>query len=815
MKLPLSWLLQHLDADLNVDGLVDVMSMHGLEVEGVTRPGAGTAGVRTARVLDVRDHPDADNLRLVRVTGTDADDELDVVCGAHNFAADDIVLHAPPGATIPGMTLESREIRGQVSHGMLCSARELQLGDDHAGIIVLDASTPVGVDLGALIPVGEPVIEVAVQADRGDHWGVVGVARDLAAILDTTWYDVDVPEALAAPAMDVRLETQGCERFATWLVDDVKVGPSPLWMRQRLAQCGIRAIDIVVDVTNYVMLETGQPLHAFDRDTLQGSLTVRAARAGEQLTTLDNVERTLHVGDLVITDDARIVSLAGVMGGRDTEVRAATRSVLLEGAVWNPRAIRAAARRLGLVSEASLRFERRVDPEGAERATAHAAKLLAEHAAGHLNGTSLVRAATDPSWTERSVVAIDPVRVARLLGVSQLDTGEQQKLLERSGCAVDATADGLAVTPPSWRGDLQREADLAEEIARLHGYDRIPTEMPDVRVRGGLTFAQRRVRAARDAALALGFSEAVTRPFVGDGALVALLPSDRRLALANPLAKDAAALRPSLAEGLLAALRRNAGQGRPGTMLVEIGRIFRPEGDQLADALDAVSDADWRWRDPDGAPLPVQPLAIGFAAHGLRVGDRWLDTEARVDVFDVLAAIDEVVARIRRDVVLERRPVERAGFHPGQSAQLLLGGHEIGFVGALHPHEAERRDLAEPVIVGELLLDPLIATAPHAPATARTIRRHPALTVDVALVAPDTVSFAQIETAIRSGVGELLDAWWWFDEYRGPQVGEGNRSLAIRLRLHDDERQLTDDDAEQVIARVAEHAQGIGATLRR
>jgi phenylalanyl-tRNA synthetase beta chain len=830
VKLPLSWLQEHVDLDLPVEELAEVMSASGLEVEAILTPGAGTAGVRTARVLDWAPHPDADKLRVVRVTGDGGEGEIELVCGAANFEVGDVVAHAAPGASIPGpagaagvrgMVMEARAIRGVVSNGMLASARELELGDDHDGILLLPSDTPLGADLSDLLPIGEPVIEIAVQPDRGDHLSVLGVARDLAAILDTTWRAPEVPDPVPGPTLPVELRTDACERFATWVVEQVRVQPSPPWLRQRLAQCGIRSIDVVVDVTNLVMLELGQPLHAFDLDRLRGpSMTVRRAAGGERLVTLDGQERGLVAGDLVIDDAERPVSLAGVMGGLDTEVTPGTTRVLLEGAVWEPASIRSTSRRLGLVSEASQRFERRVDPQGAERGVARAADLLCRYAGGRSTGTATQRADAAPAWAQRSRVTVDTARIRRLLALD-LDVDQQASLLARSGCELEAQADQLTVTAPSWRGDLSREADLAEEIARLHGYDAIPASLPRLEVTGGLTPAQRLERTARSCALAAGFHEAVTRPFVGADAIAGVVPSAGRVVLANPLAKDASAMRPSLLEGLLQAIRRNTGQGRAGTALVELGRIFRPPGDVLAEVLDASIRGDWRWRDPQGAELPVQPRAIGLAAQGLRFGHGWLDPEDRWSVLDVLAVFDEVVRRLGPpdgDRRLERRAVQRDGLHPGRTAVLLLDGHEIGFAGQLHPSEADRRDLPEPVVVGELLLEPLLAAVPvdgYPPVAARTLIRHPALTLDVALVAEDEVPYASLEAAVRAGAGELLDELWWFDEYRGEQVGEGARSVALRLRLQAPDRQLTDEDAEQVIQAVAAQASGIGASLRR
>jgi phenylalanyl-tRNA synthetase beta chain len=845
VKLPLSWLAAHVDlsttvvarddGSIDVDRLVDVMSLNGLEVEEVTTPGAGTRGVRTARVLDWAPHPDADKLRVAHVTGEAGEGSIELVCGAANFDVGDVVAHAFPGSSIPGgvgpggptgMQMAQREIRGVVSNGMLASTRELQLGDDHDGILVLPPDTPLGVAITDLLPVGEPVIEVAVQADRGDHLSVLGVARDLAAILDTSWSEPEVPEPSSEPGIPITLATDGCASFVAWTLEDVRVQPSPPWMQQRLAQCGVRSIDVVVDVTNYVMLELGQPLHAFDLDRLRGpELTVRRSDGGDVLTTLDDQERVLQPGDLVIDDAERPVSLGGVMGGRDTEVSATTTRVLIEAAIWEPASIRRTSRRLNLVSEASQRYERRVDPEGAARGAARAAQLLTRLAGARAVATTHVVTQPAPSFVQRAPIEVDATHVQRLVAVADLDAERQAALLVRAGAHVeDAGAQRLRVTPPTWRGDLDREADVAEEVARLHGYEAIPAVLPALATTGGLTAAQRAEREVRELVRARGFHEAVTRPFVGQDALEGVVPTTGRVALANPLAKDAAAMRPTLLEGLLQAVRRNVGQGRAGTALFELGRIFRPVDDALAAALDGararVGGADWRWHDPRGAQLPVQPRTLGLVAQGLRMGDDWLDPDQRWSVEDCLAAIDEVVGRLTAGASvgrLERVPVEREGLHPGRTVALHLGGHEVGLVGQLHPDEADRRDLPEPVLAGELLLEPFLRAVERgtAPVAARPLVKHPALTIDVALVADEDVPYARLDAAVHRGAGDLLDGSWWFDEYRGEQVGPGRRSVAVRLRLQSPDRQLTDEDEKRVIEAIALEAEAEGATLRR
>ena len=826
MKVPLSWLRRFVDIDdLSLDELLDVLSLHGLEVEEVAFPGRGTEGVRTKQVTHWEPHPNADKLRFVRVT--DGRQETELVCGAWNFEVGDIVAHAEVGATIPPppghsdpMRLEARELRGIVSNGMLCSAAELDLGDDHSGIIVLPPDTPVGQDLTDLLPVGEPVIDIAVLADRGDHHSLLGVARELAAILGRELTTPDIPP-LPDPtdAVDITIEaTDGCRHFVTRAVEGIEVGPSPWWLRQRLAQCGIRAINNVVDVTNFVMLELGQPLHAFDLDTLAGpELHIRWAGEGETLVTLDDQERALRTSDLVIADAEGPVSLAAVMGGADSEVSEATTRVLIEGAIWDPLTIRRTSRRLNLVSEASLRFERRVDPAGAARAVARAVQLLEQVAGGTAGPVS-----TDGAPGERpEPVDLDPTWCARFLGTPDLSAETQVELLVRLGCETeDAGSEGVRVRPPTWRGDLSRPADLAEEIARLHGYARIPATLPVVTQQGGRSPVQQADRRLRDAALAAGLHEVRTRPFAGEQALEGVVPSDGRVRLANPLAKDASAMAPTLVEGLLQVVRRNVGQGRPGTAVFEFGRIFRPQGDPVEDSLKAFGDA-WLWRDPEGRALPTQPRAVALAAQGVRIGTGWLDNEADWSVYDLLAVLDEMVDRVapadRTDWRLVRRAAEREGFHPGRTAVLELRGAEVGVVGQLHPDEIESRDLVEPVVVAELLLEPLLAHLEVdgvVPVQARSLVTHPALSIDVALVADDDVAYDDLVAAVRTGAGDLLDELWFFDEYRGEQLGEGRRSVAIKLRLQDPDRQLTDDDAQAVIAAIGREAELVGAALR-
>jgi phenylalanyl-tRNA synthetase beta chain len=825
VRVPLSWLTQFVDVSMGLDEFVEFIGRSGLEVDAVLSPGAGTRGVVTARVLDRRPHPDADKLQVVHVTH--GDDEVELVCGAWNFEVDDVVLHAQVGGAIPGLELQARSIRGVTSNGMLCSARELELGDDHGGIMLLDPSTPPGVDVHELLPLGEPVIDIEVMADRGDHLSILGVAREVSAL--TGAGPVRMPDvASSVPGRDVPVTieaTDGCRQFVAWTLEDLDLpSASPWWLRQRLAQCGVRAISPLVDVTNLVMLELGQPMHAYDLVTLAGpELRVRWGHDGEVLTTLDDVERRLDPQDLVVADAERAVGLGGVMGGAATEVAEATRSVVLEAATWDPATIRRTSRRLRLTSEASTRFERGVDPAGAERACARAVQLIQDM--GRATDRGVTRDGT--AEVERPTVTVSATGVRDFLGLGEeLDGDRQASLLRALGCAVEARGDDLAVTPPSWRSDVTRPADVAEEVARLNGYDRIPATLPLTGVTGGLTTAQHAERSVRDAALAFGLHEVVTRPFVGEEHLDGVHPGGAPVVLANPLAKDASAMRTSLVEGLLEVVRHNVGQGVPGVAVFEMGRLFRAAGGPLDALLDELSPA-WRWETPDGRVLPTQPRTLALALQGRRSGPGFLDRDTTWGVHDALAVLDEVVRRLaptRGAWTLRRVPADRDALHPHRTATLeLVGlgddpatGHEIGVVGQLHPREAERRDLPEPVVVAELLLEPMLldVAAGRVPASAPRLVRHPAMTVDVAVQADDDIPWERLETAIRTAAGDLLDTLAVFDEYRGDQVGEGRRSVAARLRLQAADRALTSDDEEAVLAAVRREVEAVGAQVR-
>lgn len=822
MKLPLSWLASVVDLpDMPVSELAEVMGRHGLEVDGIATPGADVVNVTTARVLSWAPHPDADKLRVVQITH--GDDQVEVVCGARNFDTGDVVVHAPVGGAIPGMVMEARSLRGVVSHGMLCSARELQVGEDHDGIMVLDPATPLGLDIHEVMPLGEPVLDLEVKGIRGDVLSVVGAGRDLAAMLDVgltmpnpAAVQFEAPGGVGAVGVTID-EPDACTHFVALTLDDVQVpASSPWWIRQRLSQLGVRSISPLVDITNYVMMELGQPMHAYDADCLDGDLRVRWATDDEELTTLDDVVRTLTTRDLVVADAAGAVGLAGVMGGESTEVTDTTTRLVLEAAVWDPGTVRHTARSLRLTSEASLRFERGVDPAGAHRAIARAWELLQQ-----IGGTGRVVTVTEDGQarSSRDPVVASVSRINGLLGLD-LTADAMVALLGRAQVTAMTDGDELTATPPSWRSDLNRMADIAEEVARLHGYDHIPAKLPPLVQRGGLTADQQAERDIRQTVLAFGLDEVVTRPFVGSDHVAGVVEGDDRVVLANPLAQDAAAMRPTMLEGLLGVVRRNVGQSRPGVAVFEMGRIFRPAGGPMDEALDRLaptSGSSWRWTLPDDSLLPTQPKAIGIALQGRRHAPGSLDSQTWA-VEDVLSVFDEVVRRIGPpSSTLQRLPVQRDGLHPYRTVVLHVHGAEVGLVGQLHPSEASVRDLPEPVVVGELIIEPWLQAmmAGHPPVEGPTLVTRPAMIVDVAVESEETLAWSGLQDAIERAAGDLLADLKVFDVYRGDSLPDGHRSVAARLWLQSPQRALTNEDEADVLGAVEAAVAEAGGRMRR
>ncbi len=824
MRAPLSWLAELVDlpAGITAHELGDALLRVGMEVERVESGADGLSGpLLVGRVLSFDDEPQKNGKTIrwcsVDVGSPDVDGEpRGIVCGAANFAVNDLVVVALPGAVLPGgFAIAARKTYGHVSDGMICSVRELGIGTDHEGILVLppDSAKP-GADALDALGLREGVLDIAVTTDRGYCLSIRGLAREAAAALGVSFHDLmpDLPP-VDGGAHAVRVEDPvGCDRFSARVVTGLDPSAStPDWMAQRLRQSGMRAISLPVDVTNYVMLETGQPLHAFDRARLAGSIGVRRARPGERLTTLDGVVRALDPDDLVVTDDSGAIALAGTMGGETTEIHAGTTDIVLEAAHWEPGSIARTARRHKLPSEASRRFERGVDPEIAGVALQRCVDLLVEHGgAAAAPGYTVVGSPTPPP-----LIAMRASRAATLAGMP-ISGEEVIAHLRAVGCEVAGT-DVLQVRPPTWRPDLLQPADLIEEVVRLAGYDRLPSVLPLPPSGHGLTPAQALRRVMSRALAAAGFVETLSYPFVSPTSYDALGyaaddPRRRALRIVNPLSDTDPDLRTSLLPGLLATLLRNIGRGSRDGAIFESGLVFLPGPNATPPPVLGV---DRRPTDVQIAALyaavPAQPHRVAAVLCGDLERAGWWGGARAASWADAVEAAQQVARSARTHLVA--RPARLAPWHPGRCAELLLDGTVVGHAGELHPRTVEALGLPERTCAMELDVD---AFTPPDPARGPVLSPFPPVLLDVALVVPDAVAAADVEAALRGGAGELLESVRLFDVYTDAErLGTGMKSLAYALRFRAPDRTLTLDEAtamrDDAVAAAGERT---GARLR-
>ncbi|WP_217239714.1 phenylalanine--tRNA ligase subunit beta [Streptomyces sp. AC555_RSS877] len=835
MRVPLSWLREYVDLPATQTGR-DVQAKlisAGLEVETVEQLGHDLKGplvvgqVLTIEELEGFKKP----IRFCTVDVGQANgtgEPQEIVCGARNFVVGDKVVVVLPGATLPGgFSISARKTYGRTSHGMICSGDELGMGDDGShGIIVLPPETEVGKDAIELLELVDEVLDIAVTANRGDCLSIRGVAREAAIayglpLSDPALLDVPGPNAFGYPVKV--LDPVGCDRFTARTVTGLSPeARSPLWLQRRLQKVGMRPISLAVDVTNYVMMELGQPLHAYDRSLVQGTIGVRRAEEGEKIVTLDGVTRTLHAEDLVITDERGPIGLAGVMGGANTEIAdhteaEGTTDIVIEAAHFNAVSIARTARRHKLSSEASKRFERGVDPQAASAAAQRTVDLLVLLAGG--TAEAGVTEVTAPSAPHTIAVAADhPDKVA---GV---EYGRETvvRRLQQVGCDVYGQ-DELIVTVPSWRPDLAEVNDLAEEVIRLEGYENLPSTLPKPPSGRGLTHRQRLHRRVGRALAGAGYVEAPNYPFVSEQVfdqlgLAADDPARRVVRLANPLNDEEPALRTSLLPGLLAALRRNDGRGSHDLALFETGLVFLPREEQRA----AVSPpVDRRPTDEEiaelDAALPEQPRHVAVVLAGAREQAGWWGKGRPADWADAVEAARAVAREAGAELVV--RGGQYGPWHPGRCAELVIvaDGAErvVGHAGELHPRVLKALGLPARSSAMELDLDALERVGDGAP-QAPSISTFPVATQDVALVVDTFVPQADVEAALREGAGELLEAIRLFDVYENAeQLGDGRKSLAYALRFRAADRTLTVDEASAARdAAVALAGERTGAVLR-
>lgn len=788
MRVSYNWLKEYVDIPWPVDELARRMTMAGLLVEMMEPMGAGLDDIVVGKVLDVSPHPEAEQLFVVRVRA--GAEELTIVTGASNVAAGRLVPVAKPGAKLPdGTVIQRAELRGVSSEGMLCSEAELGVGDDAGGIWLLPPDVRDGQPLVEALGLDDVIMHLEVYPNRPDCLSVIGVAREVAALTGGAVKLPDVVvEELPEPAdamTSVTIEAGDlCSRYAAAVLRDVAVGPSPAWLQQRLRVAGMRPINNVVDVTNFVMWEWGQPLHAFDYDKLaEGRIVVRRAAADEEIVTLDGDQRRLADDMLVIADARRPVAVAGVMGGADSEVTGETTRLLLESATFHPVSVRRTARALGLRTEASHRFEKGLDPNTVAPAAARAARLIQQ-----LAGASVYAGAVDvyPQPVRPWVVSCRPARVRRVLGA---DIGDESiasslKALGFGVAPADDSGSALSVTVPTYRRDVRREEDLIEEVARLYGYDRIPTTLPaGSGAVGGQDAPLPFLDRVRDVLTGLGLHEVLTYSFADPATPDKLRLGEedpRRVAvpLRNPLREDQALLRTSLVGGMLETAARNVSRRVTDVHVFEIGAVYVPRSLPLTD-------------------LPDEPRRIGVLMTGALPEQWWGDKPRTATFYELKGVIEQLLQRL--GVAARFEPSREPYLHPGRQAALMVNGRALGVLGEVHPEAAARYDLdGRRVYVAELDADAL-SQAASGEVRFSSLPRYPAVQRDMALLVPKSLAAAQVVEAIRAAGGDLVESVVLFDVYEGPQVDAGHRSLAYSIRLRHRERTLTDDEANQVM----------------
>ncbi|MFI7040440.1 phenylalanine--tRNA ligase subunit beta [Microbispora rosea] len=854
MKVPLSWLREYVDLPaVTAQEVADRLTAAGLKLEAIHSHGHEIKNVVVGRVLEIEELTGFKKpIRHCKVEVGEATPR-EIVCGATNFSVGAVVPVALPGAVLPGgFEISSRKTYGRLSDGMICSEAELGIAESSPGILLLPQGTPIGADVVELLGLRDDVLELEVATDRGYALSIRGVAREAAIAFGVPFRDPAATEAESGggeswPASIA--DPSACDRFVLRSVTGFDPAvESPLWMRVRLDRAGMRSVSLAVDITNYVMLELGQPLHAFDRSRLSGPIVVRRARPGETLETLDHVVRTLHDEDILITDDSGPISMAGTMGGLHTEISEVSTDIVIEAAHFSATGIARESRRHNLVSEASKRFERGVDRELPLAASWRAVQLLVE-LGGAVAGPGVTHTQVEVSPVRITIPADHPSRVA---GV----TYERETVirrLEQIGCTVTEGAapaasaghgvaatgvvasgdladrltahgdDLITVTPPTWRPDLTDPNDLAEEVIRLEGYDRIPSVLPPAPAGGGLTEAQRMRRRVGQALAHAGYVEVLAYPFMGPRDLDNLLlpeqdPRRRATRLVNPLSEDEPYMRTTLLPGLLKTLVRNVGRGHADVALFESGLVYRPE--PQAPATAPVLPVDRRPTEEElaaiEAALPRQPLRVAVVLAGEFERSGWWGEGRQASWADAVEAA-RTVARAA-GVELGVRADQHEPWHPGRCAALTVTDAETGetvlagHAGELHPRVVEAYGLPPRTCAMELELSLL---SPDGPVQTPAVSAYPVATQDVALTVAVSTPVAEVEAALRAGAGELLESIRLFDVYTGPQVGEGNKSLAYTLRFRAPDRTLTAEETTAARdAAVALAAERIGAQLR-
>jgi phenylalanyl-tRNA synthetase beta chain len=802
MFVSLRWLRDYVDIDLAPAALADRLTMAGLEVDAIRETAPDFSRVVVAKILSLKPHPDSEKLSLCEVT-TGAD-ILPIVCGATNIQVGDVVPLALVGAAIPGgYTIKSSRIRGELSEGMLCSEEELGIGPDRSGILILPSELTPGQDLIDALDLRDVILDIGITPNRSDCLSVIGVAREIAAITGAklrtpeiifTENEEDINGITSVEILDPDL----CPRYTARIVKNISIRPSPFWIRRRLESVGLRAINNVVDVTNFVMLECGQPLHAFDyRFLKEGRIVVRKSRPGETFVSLDEKERTLRADTLMICDGVEPVAIAGIMGGLHSEVKADTRMVLLESAYFDPTSIRKSSRWLSMSTDAAFRFERGIDPEGVVRALNRAAQLIAD-----LSGGTVCRGYVDQYPRKVESPWDIPLRISRVRDIlgKNMDPSEIVQILESLEMIVNKGDDlHYRITPPTFRVDISREIDLIEEIARLHGYDRIPVTRPAISI---LSMGQDRRKILEERIRTLlngyGYSEVITYSFIPATAVDDLgLPAgdERRavVAIRNPMTEEQSVMRTTMTYSLLDTMRKNANAGCFDLKIFEMGRIYLARQTGM---------------------LPLEKNIIGGLLTGARYDDCWHYSGLASDFFDLKGCLEGLFEHLKMTSLKFRPDSQEPFLHPGRSCRITVGKDVIGFLGEVHPDVLARMGLKNRATVFEMDLD-ILAGHFSGALSYRDLSKFPSSSRDVAfLIAQDRTAEEIIQISLDMHE-ELLEKVCVFDVYEGAGVPEGMTSLGLRFSYRAHDRTLTDQDIGQahnaIVRRIVEKS---GAKIR-
>ncbi|MGC8658562.1 MAG: phenylalanine--tRNA ligase subunit beta [Desulfomonilaceae bacterium] len=813
MLVSLNWLKEFVDINITPNEVAEVLTMGGIEIESLNRVGSELKSCFTAKIENVYAHPKSDKLKLVDINIGSRTET--VVCGAPNVRAGLVVAYAPDGANLAsGIKVSRLTIKGVESRGMLCSEKELGLGEDASGLLVFDRATPVGVPLTEAFPdVEDVILEVSITPNRGDCLSILGVAREIAAL---TGVSVRMPQfavlesdqkakdhlVIEVPDYDL------CPRYVARIIENVQVRPSPFSTRLRLYRGGVRPISNIVDATNYVLMECGQPLHAFDYFSLDGQkIVVRRCLPGEIFQTLDKSERRLPPDSLMICDGSKSVALAGIMGGLNSEIVDTTNKVVIESACFERFGIRRTAKALGMSTEASFRFERGIDPEGCVWAANRVSTLIQQWAGGHIySGTIDVY----PERIVRNTVRLRKSKIARTLGLD-VSFQDSKAYLEGLGIVVrgvDGNGETLECTAPSWRWDLEREIDYVEEIARVHGFQNIPATMPLCRAEPDRTKRNfNLVNRVRDLMAASGFTEIITMSFIPGASADPFKGNPEKepdLALLNPLTEDFAVMRRSLLPGVMGALKRNLNFKNENLRLYEIGRAFVP-----------VS----------GSETPIEELRLTGAACGLRHPDLWhfsrgeidilgkVEVRPEVDFFDIKGALENILEGLGLDEV-QFIPSSRPFLHPGKSAELLVNDLQIGYLGELSPEKTREIGLSKKVQIFDIFLEPIFVQS-RKDKVFRPIPRYPFIERDISIIVETNCSEDKIKLLISRLGHDIINLVILFDLYRGESIPEGHKSMAFRIRYQAEDRTLTDAEVQEVHSRVVETLiRELNATVR-